>query len=77
VVLPSPPSLSAQAAGSDLNLRWPIASEIFALESTTNLASPDWSTVTNEVTAADGNFSVTLPSTAGESRFFRLKWMSP
>ena len=77
VVLPPSPLLSVQATGSDLTLRWPITSDIFAVETTTNLSSPDWSTVTNEVTTAGENFSVTLPLTAGESGFFRLKWTGP
>src|SRR4051812_28695682 len=63
VVVPPPsPVLSAQAAGSDLTLRWPITPDIFAVETTTNLSSPEWSTVTNEVTTVGGDFSVTLPS---------------
>ena len=74
VVPPSSPSISTQATGSDLTLHWPITSDVFVVQTTTNLSSPDWSIVTNEVTTVGGNFSVTLPSTASESRFFRLKW---
>lgn len=64
-VATSPPLLSIAAAGGNVSVSWPAAAAGFTLQSSTNLGSTNWtsiSTTTNQFTA---------PASGG-SQFFRL-----
>jgi uncharacterized repeat protein (TIGR03803 family) len=63
-VVPGPPQLAITPLGTDVVLTWPTNATGFTLQSTTNLASPDWITVS-------GQFAVTNPI-SGLQMFFRL-----
>jgi hypothetical protein len=66
------PRLTLSAPGNgQLQISWPTNFPGYTLESTTNLATPVWSGVTNGVTNPAGFFSVTI-DTSLEQRFFRL-----
>jgi hypothetical protein len=69
----APPALDIFPVAPDLiELSWPAEASAYALEFTTNLATPVWSPVTNDI-AFDGNvFSVPL-ETSGVQRLFRLR----
>jgi uncharacterized repeat protein (TIGR03803 family) len=60
-----PPALTIIPSGANVILTWPTDATGFTLQSTTNLASPAWITVT-------GQFAVTNPI-SGTQMFFRLK----
>jgi uncharacterized repeat protein (TIGR03803 family) len=60
-----PPQLTIIPSGAKVILTWPTDATGFTLQSTTNLASPAWITVT-------GQFAVTNPI-SGTQMFFRLK----
>jgi hypothetical protein len=66
-----PPQLLVQRDGNNLTLSWP-ESPAAHLEGTTNLTPPMiWTTVTNQVTIAGGQKSVTITPT-GSSGYYRL-----
>jgi uncharacterized repeat protein (TIGR03803 family) len=62
----SPPVLSISSTGNQSVISWPVSAANYVLQSTTNLASPNWVTVTN---AVPGTATVTnsLPA-----QYFRL-----
>jgi uncharacterized repeat protein (TIGR03803 family) len=61
---PSAPQLSISRSGNRLILTWPTSATGYTLQSTTNLLSPGWTTVT-------GQFAVTNPI-SGVRIFYRL-----
>jgi hypothetical protein len=64
----TPPSLGIAPAGNQSVLFWPTGSGNFVLQSTTNLNSPNWATVSNGVPII--GFMVT---NAAPGQFFRLQ----
>jgi uncharacterized repeat protein (TIGR03803 family) len=64
IVVPAAPQLAIALWGANVILTWPTDATGFTLQSTTNLASPDWITVS-------GQFAVTNPI-SGWQMFFRL-----
>jgi uncharacterized repeat protein (TIGR03803 family) len=64
IVVPAAPQLAIALWGANVILTWPTDATGFTLQSTTNLASPDWITVS-------GQFAVTNPI-SGLQMFFRL-----
>jgi uncharacterized repeat protein (TIGR03803 family) len=58
------PLLTITPAGTNVILTWPMNAPGFNLQSTTNLASPNWATI-------GGQFAVTNPA-SGAQKFFRL-----
>jgi O-glycosyl hydrolase len=71
--LQAPPPLLISLAGANLTFSWPLVSG-FSLQSSTNLASGNWVTVTSAVPQIIGSrWSVTLPLTANAgATFYRL-----
>jgi hypothetical protein len=71
-LLESIPRLTMSAPGNrQLQISWPTNFPGYSLESTTNLATSFWSSVTNSVTNTAGVFSVTIDTSLGQ-QFFRL-----
>lgn len=67
-----PPSLQAQACGSNLVVTWPVSAEGYALETSTSLTGTNsWAPLTNVPAIVNFQNTVTNPITAG-SRFYRL-----
>jgi uncharacterized repeat protein (TIGR03803 family) len=66
--LSSPPPLNIASSGNQAVLFWPSSATGFILQSTTNLASPNWTTASDAVPVSA--FTVTNTSPA---RFFRLQ----
>jgi uncharacterized repeat protein (TIGR01451 family)/uncharacterized delta-60 repeat protein len=58
-------------SGSGFALTWPTAVGTFYVESTTNLASPNWAPDTNPMTQLLGTNTVLIPASSG-NKFFRL-----
>ncbi|SPE49981.1 hypothetical protein SBV1_100025 [Verrucomicrobia bacterium] len=68
-----PPTLSILPTGSNLVLAWATnAFANFSLQSTTNLLTGPWLTLTNNPAPSNGFFHVSLPAT-GHTLFYRLK----
>jgi uncharacterized repeat protein (TIGR03803 family) len=65
------PSLAIAGAGNQAILSWPIWAPNFSLQSTTNLASPVWTAITNAPVVIDTNNLVTN-CLSGDQRFYRL-----
>ena len=72
VTAPLRPALSVQLSNSTAVLSWPLNAPGFALERALTLSPPAWSPVTNAVTIAESNYSVTI-SAARTNEFFRLR----
>jgi hypothetical protein len=67
------PRLTAELAGDELRLSWPVSATGFELYRTTSLTSPDWQHVT-ELPAVEGDFNVViLPTTEDPTAYFRLQ----
>jgi hypothetical protein len=66
-----PPQLAMTTAGLNLRLSWPTNFTGFALQSTTNLASPVWTTNSAPPVVVNGQNTVTN-SISGTHQFFRL-----
>jgi len=66
------PSVSALVQQGALVLTWPTNAIGFVLESTTNLAAPEWAAVSAPVSIVNGSFAVTLPMT-NQQTFYRLQ----
>jgi hypothetical protein len=65
------PTLKTEFAGNQLALSWTTNQIGLVLQSTTNLTSPNWMTVTDGVSVIDGKYQISVsPNVA--SRFFRL-----
>jgi cyclophilin family peptidyl-prolyl cis-trans isomerase len=67
-----PPGLSLTRTGTNNVVRWPAWATDYQLQSTTNVAAPNWPAVTN-FPALIGYDSVTTNSTTNGACFFRLK----
>jgi pimeloyl-ACP methyl ester carboxylesterase len=68
-----PPSLQAQMDGGNLMLSWPMSSQNFSLQTTTNLADPNsWTTLPNVPAIVNLQNAVTNPVVESQ-RFYRLK----
>jgi pimeloyl-ACP methyl ester carboxylesterase len=68
----SPPSLQAQTSGGNLILSWPMTSQNFNLQTTTNLANPNsWMTLTNVPAIVNLQNTITNPI-VGSQGFYRL-----
>jgi sugar lactone lactonase YvrE/pimeloyl-ACP methyl ester carboxylesterase len=69
----APPSLQAQASGSNLVVTWPVSADGYALETSTSLTGTNsWALVTNVPAIVYSRYTVTNALSAG-SRFYRLK----
>jgi cellulose 1,4-beta-cellobiosidase len=70
----APPAISTLLTNANLALTWPLVNTGFTLQSSTNLASGNWVTVTSAVPQmTGGQWSVTLPlSTNAGAAFYRL-----
>jgi regulation of enolase protein 1 (concanavalin A-like superfamily) len=70
----APPNLFISPSGMNFMFSWPVASTGFTLQSTTNIASENWTTLTSAVPQmTNGRWSVTLPlSTNANATFYRL-----
>jgi fibronectin type 3 domain-containing protein/regulation of enolase protein 1 (concanavalin A-like superfamily) len=70
----SSPLLTVSQTGANFVFSWPVASAGFTLQSTTNLASGSWMTVSSAVPQNNGGqWQVTLPSSGNAaSTFYRL-----
>ena len=66
-----PQLLTFARATNRFVLSWPTNAPRFILQSTTNLAAPNWITVTNPVTILNDQYMVTN-DLAGKASFFRL-----
>ena len=68
-----PPSLSVEASGSDLIISWPLSTQNFVLEVSTNLGGLNsWTAITNTPAIVDLQNTVTNPI-SGSARYYRLK----
>ena len=68
-----PPSLQAQACGTNLLVTWPVTGDGYTLETSTSLTGTNsWAPVTNVPAIVDLLNTVTNPVSAS-SRFYRLK----
>ncbi len=70
------PKLAISSAGPDVVLKWPMNSvgfdySGFELQSTTNLSSPDWTTISPTPVIVNGQYTVTNPI-SGTQQFYRL-----
>jgi len=69
----TPPLLQAQLSNGSLMLSWPMSSQNFSLQTTTNLADPDsWVALTNVPAIVNLQNAVTNPVSGG-AVFYRLK----
>jgi hypothetical protein len=67
-----PPSLQAQAYGTNLVITWPVSADGYTLEFSTSLTGTNsWGAVTNVPAIVDSQYTVTNAISAG-SRFYRL-----
>lgn len=66
------PALAGSIATNTLLLRWPQTAVAYELESTTNLTTGTWTTVTNLVTVVGSTNSVQI-SVVPPQKFFRLR----
>jgi cyclophilin family peptidyl-prolyl cis-trans isomerase len=67
-----PPSITFSRIGADNVLRWPGWATDYQLQSTTNIAGPDWSAV-SEFPSLNGYDNVLTNNTPDGALFFRLK----
>jgi hypothetical protein len=68
----SSPTLKARPGVGTLTLSWPLANAGFSVQSSINLASGNWTTLTNVPTmVGNTNWQVTIPET-GNAQFLRL-----
>jgi uncharacterized repeat protein (TIGR03803 family) len=68
---PTPPQLTISPVGANVVLSWPTNFTGFALQSTTNVSSPVWTTNLPAPVNVNGQNTVTS-SVSGAQRFFRL-----
>lgn len=67
-----PPSLSFTRTGTNNAIRWPAWAAEYVLQSHTNLNTPNWSAITNQVILV-GYENLVTNSTTASNRYFRLK----
>ncbi len=75
----TPPTLvpMLQAPPTSMGLTWYDPAQFFFLQSSSNLLTGGWSTVTNLVSDNNGQMSVALNIVPGGAQFFRLQQSSP
>jgi len=67
------PTLWAARSGNDLVLSWPMSTQNFVLQATTDLTDPaSWITLTNEAVIVNQQITIT-DAMVGARRFYRLK----
>jgi len=69
---PAQPTLSIAPAGNQALLSWPVTTAIYLLQSTTNLASPNWVWANDAVPAIAGGQTALTVTVSSTARFFRL-----
>lgn len=70
--LSSAATLTASLSGGNTVLSWPLANAGFSVQASSNLASPNWVTLTNApVLGVNTNWQIVVPTTGGQ-QFFRL-----
>jgi hypothetical protein len=67
------PPLQLSASGTNLSFSWPDRANTFGLYSAATMPATGWASVTNQPTFVNGAWSVSLPTPATGSRFFRLQ----
>jgi uncharacterized repeat protein (TIGR01451 family) len=67
----APPQLLAVRNSTSVTLTWPTTAANFVLETSTNFV--DWVPVSGAPGTVGNNYSYTIPFTAGENGFYRLK----
>ena len=72
IVVQPAPLLTARVVGPNVVVSWPTNALGFSLQSSTNLAAPNWISVTNASTISCTNYATTLNLSSGKS-FFRLR----
>jgi hypothetical protein len=72
VLRQAPPELTIAYDDSQTMLSWPVDAVKYILESTPDLGSSNWITVTNAPVAADAQQTLTTDN-SGSARFFRLR----
>ncbi len=70
-IVAPPPQISIIPYGANVILTWPANAAAFVLQSTTNLASPNWSTVSPNPIIVGNQCEVFTPS-SGTQKFYRL-----
>lgn len=69
-----PPVLNPTLSGGNIVLSWSTNTPTgYTLQTSTSLASGNWTTVTNSVVRTNGMFQLTLPLSNGPTQFYRLK----
>jgi hypothetical protein len=68
-----PVPLTINLSGPNVLLSWPTNNAAgFVLQGSTNLSSPNWSSVPASITNLNGFYQTTIPAT-GAATFYRLK----
>jgi uncharacterized repeat protein (TIGR03803 family) len=70
-IISLPPQLTITETGASVILNWPTNLTGYTLQSTTNLASPVWTTNSTAPVVVNGQYTVSNPI-AGAQQFFRL-----
>jgi hypothetical protein len=70
-IVPEPPLLTMVSAGTNVVVIWPTNYTSVTLQSTTDLASPVWTTNLPAPVVVNGHYAVTNPI-SGTQQFFRL-----
>jgi hypothetical protein len=65
-------SLSVVQSSGSLLLNWPLANAGFSVQTSTNLSSPNWTTLTNVPSVSSSNTWQTTVPVSGGAQFFRL-----
>ena len=71
-VLIYPPSLAISESGGNLVMSWPAPSTGWSLKQNANLATTNWSNVTNNVVVANYQNQVTIPPQSAGQMYYRL-----
>ena len=71
-VLIYPPSLAISESGGNLVMSWPAPSTGWSLKQNANLATTNWSNVTNNVVVANYQNQVTIPPQSTGQMYYRL-----
>jgi len=69
----APVNISPSLSNNLMILQWPLSGAGMALKSSTNLAQPVWTNITNAVQDTGTVFSTTVPVNGATSQFFRLQ----
>ena len=66
------PELNIALSGNQVVLYWPTNASGYVLQSTTNVSSANWGSISNGINTTEGYY-VYSNAPGGESAFFRLK----